>query len=55
MRFTASIGTAVKCVPGIAAATPALLPQAIIKDKDTWISRDNNLFAAMGVGKGDQS
>lgn len=33
-----AIGTAVKKVPGAAPATPALPPQAIIKDKDTWIS-----------------
>ena len=50
-----AIGTAVKRVPGIATATPTLPPQAIIKDKDTWISRDNNLFAAVGTSKGDQS
>ena len=50
-----AIGTAVKRVPGIATVTPTLPPQAIIKDKDTWISRDNNLFAAVGASKGDQS
>ena len=48
-----AIGTAVKRVPGIATATPTLPPQAIIKDKDTWISRDDNLFAAIQGGKGD--
>ncbi len=50
-----AIGTAVKRVPAIATVTPTLPPQAIIKDKDTWISRDNNLFAAVGTSKGDQS
>ncbi len=50
-----AIGTAVKRVPGIATATPTLPPQAIIKDKDTWISRSDNLFAAVGASKGDQS
>ncbi len=50
-----AIGTAVKRVPGIATATLTLPPQAIIKDKDTWISHDNNLFAGVGTGKGDQS
>ena len=50
-----AIGTAVKRVPGIATVTPTLPPQAIIKDKDTWISRDDNLFAAVGASKGDQS
>ena len=50
-----AIGTAVKRVPGIATVTPTLPPQAIIKDKDTWISRDDNLFAAVGASKGDQN
>ncbi len=50
-----AIGTAVKRVPGIATATATLPPQAIIKDKDTWITRNENLFAVVGAGKGDQS
>lgn len=33
-----AIGTAVKRHPGVATATPALPPQAIIRDKDTWVS-----------------
>jgi uncharacterized protein YbjQ (UPF0145 family) len=33
-----AIGTAVKKVPGVQPLTPALPPQAIIKDKDTWIA-----------------
>jgi uncharacterized protein YbjQ (UPF0145 family) len=33
-----AIGTAVKRVPGLSTATPTLPPQAIIQDKDTWIS-----------------
>jgi uncharacterized protein YbjQ (UPF0145 family) len=33
-----AIGTAVKKVPGAKTVNPALPPQAIIKDKDTWIS-----------------
>ena len=49
-----AIGTAVKRVPGIATATPTLPTQAIIKDKDTWISRSDNLFATIGASKGDQ-
>jgi len=48
-----AIGTAVKRVPGIATVTPTLPAQAIIKDKDTWISRDDNLFAAIGTKQGD--
>lgn len=42
-----AIGTAVKRVPGIATMTPTLPPQAIIKDRDTWVSRSDNLFAAI--------
>jgi uncharacterized protein YbjQ (UPF0145 family) len=33
-----AIGTAVKKIPGVKTVTPALPPQAIIKDKDTWVS-----------------
>ncbi len=44
-----AIGTAVKRVPGIATVTPTLPPQAIIKDKDTWITRDDSLFATVGT------
>lgn len=33
-----AIGTAVKKMAGVAVATPALPPQAIIRDRDTWIS-----------------
>ncbi len=49
-----AIGTAVKRVPGIATDTPTLPPQAIFKEKDTWISRSDNVFAAVGDDKGDQ-
>jgi uncharacterized protein YbjQ (UPF0145 family) len=35
-----AIGTAVKRMPGLSTASPTLPPQAIIKDKDTWISGD---------------
>ncbi len=49
-----AIGTAVKRVAGIATATPVLPAQAIIRDKDTWISRSDNLFATLGAGRGDQ-
>ncbi len=48
-----AIGTAVKRVPGIATVTPTLPPQAIIKDKDTWISSDDNLFASAAAGQGE--
>lgn len=33
-----AIGTAVKKVPGLTTLSPELPPQAVIKDKDTWIS-----------------
>lgn len=46
-----AIGTAVKKIPGLTTATPQLPPQAIIKDRDTWVSSDDNLFAV--VNKGD--
>jgi uncharacterized protein YbjQ (UPF0145 family) len=40
-----AIGTAVRRVPNCATVTPTLPPQAIIRDKDTWISRGESLFA----------
>jgi uncharacterized protein YbjQ (UPF0145 family) len=46
-----AIGTAVKRLPGLTPATPNLPPQAIIRDKDTWISNDN-IFAAASSGSG---
>ncbi len=45
-----AIGTAVKRVPGLATATPTLPPQAIIKDKDTWLSGDG----ATVIGKSER-
>jgi uncharacterized protein YbjQ (UPF0145 family) len=33
-----AIGTAVKRVPGIGVQTPVLPPQAIMRDKETWVS-----------------
>ncbi len=45
-----AIGTAVKRVPGMAVASSELPAQAIIKDKDTWVSSDDNLFGAMRTG-----
>jgi len=47
-----AVGTAVKRVPGIAPLSPALPPQAITRDKDTWISDDDNLFAAVRATSG---
>jgi len=49
-----AIGTAVKRVPGMVTQTPTLPPQAIIKDKDTWVSSDNNLFASVGASSGGE-
>ena len=46
--------TAVKRIPGLSTLTPTLPPQAIIKDKDTWISSDDNLFGStQGKSSGD--
>jgi uncharacterized protein YbjQ (UPF0145 family) len=38
-----AIGTAVKRLPGINTVTPTLPAQAIIRDRETWIS-DDDLF-----------
>ncbi len=50
-----AIGTAVKRAPGLSTLTPTLPPQAIIKDKDTWISTGNNLFGGMATKGGKES
>ncbi len=47
-----AIGTAVKRVPGFATENPTLPAQAIINDKDTWISNDDNLFAVTTASGG---
>ena len=39
-----AIGTAVKRVPGITTQSPALPPQAIIRDKETWIGDQPMVF-----------
>jgi uncharacterized protein YbjQ (UPF0145 family) len=46
-----AIGTAVKKIPGIKTESAILPPQAIIIDQDTWISADDNMFAALGQKK----
>jgi len=38
-----AVGTAVKRLPGISTLTPALPPQAVIRDKSTWITGDDIL------------
>lgn len=45
-----AIGTAIKRQANLTTATPQLPPQAIIKDKDTWISDDSQIFRAKGGG-----
>ena len=45
-----AIGTAVKRQAGLTTATPTLPPQAIIKDKDTWISDESQIFRGRGGG-----
>ncbi|HTU23761.1 MAG TPA: heavy metal-binding domain-containing protein [Pirellulales bacterium] len=47
-----AIGTAIKRGTNLSTQTPQLPPQAIIKDKDTWINEDSTLF---GRGKADKS
>jgi uncharacterized protein YbjQ (UPF0145 family) len=48
-----AIGTAVKRLPGMGVATPLLPAQAVIKDKDTWINSEDNLFASAGSDGSD--
>lgn len=45
-----AIGTAVKRIPNMGNATATLPAQAVIRDKDTWISSDNNLFGSALAG-----
>ena len=40
-----AVGTALKKIPGMTTVNPTLPPQAIIKDRDTWVNEDD-LFAA---------
>jgi hypothetical protein len=48
-----AIGTAVKRNSNVVPLTPALPPQAIIRDKDTWISHDQGLLTSVKSGKQD--
>lgn len=48
-----AIGTAVKRSPNAKTLTAQLPPQAIIKDKDTWISFDPFSFANVGGAEGE--
>jgi hypothetical protein len=41
-----SVGTAVRQAQGATVATPALPAQAIIRDKDTWLSGDTSFDSA---------
>jgi uncharacterized protein YbjQ (UPF0145 family) len=43
-----AIGTAVKRIPGLTTVTATLPPQAIIRDKDTWISSDDLFGMSQG-------
>ena len=45
-----AIGTAVKKFPGVATKSPTLPPQAIINDKNTWISESTGSFATLNKG-----
>ncbi len=42
-----AIGTAVKKLPNLTPQSAMLPPQAIIRDKDTWITRGDDLFAGL--------
>jgi uncharacterized protein YbjQ (UPF0145 family) len=46
-----AIGTAVKKTPGAQPKSETLAVQAIIRDKDTWISNDDLFARAMTAGK----
>jgi uncharacterized protein YbjQ (UPF0145 family) len=46
-----AIGTAVKKTPGCEPKTESLPVQAIIRDRDTWISTDDLFSRAMSAGK----
>ena len=43
-----AIGTAIKAHGGVKTENDVLPPQAIIRDRDTWISSDDNLFNTGG-------
>ena len=46
-----AIGTAVKRFASLKTVSPTLPPQAIIRDKDTWISHDQGLLLSVKSGK----
>ncbi|MFL6697479.1 MAG: heavy metal-binding domain-containing protein [Vitreoscilla sp.] len=46
-----AVGTAVRRMSGLAVATPALPPQAIVRDKDTWVSGEGG-FDLQGTRAG---
>jgi uncharacterized protein YbjQ (UPF0145 family) len=46
-----AIGTAVKKFPDVTTKTPTLPPQAIINDKNTWITEDSQGFATLKKGE----
>ena len=45
-----AIGTAIKRQANLTTVSPQLPPQAIIKDKDTWISEVSQIFRATKSG-----
>jgi uncharacterized protein YbjQ (UPF0145 family) len=46
-----AIGTAVKRIASLKTVSPTLPPQAIIRDKDTWISHEQSLIRTVKSGK----
>ncbi len=47
-----AVGTAIKKIPGITTVSPTLPPQAIIRDRETWIS-ENDLFNMMASSQSE--
>ena len=50
-----AIGTAIKRQANLTTVTPQLPPQAIIKDKDTWISDESQIFRAQAGNTGGKA
>jgi len=48
-----AIGTAIKAHPGVSTVSPSLPAQAIIRDKDTWLSHGEGLLATVSNRSGE--
>jgi uncharacterized protein YbjQ (UPF0145 family) len=49
-----AIGTAIKKTPGVTTQTKQLLPQAVIRDRDTYFDEFHAPMAARDLARGDQ-